>query len=135
MAKLQLEIVTPDRIVLSTEADYVSLPGTEGEFGVLPGHIPYFAALGTGWMHYDLEDHKEHVCVIGGFVEVVNNKVEVLVDSAELPDEIDVSRAEAALKRAQDLLEKAKKDDTVNIVRAEAALQRALTRLQAAKLT
>lgn len=134
MGRLQLEIVTPDRVVLKTEADYVSLPGVEGDFGVLPGHIPFFAALRIGCMHYEVEGKTTWACITGGFAEIADNRVQVLVDTAELADEIDIDRAEAAFRRAQQRLEQAKKDTNVNITRAEASLQRALTRLQAAKL-
>ncbi len=134
MAKLQLEIVTPDRVALKTEADYVSLPGVEGDFGVLPEHIPYFAALRVACMHYEKDGKTAYVCMSGGFAEVADNRVEVLVDTAELADEIDVNRAEAAFRRAQERLEKAKSDTNVNVERAEAALQRALTRLHTSKL-
>ena len=134
MGKLLLEIVTPDRTVLKTEADYVSLPGVEGDFGVLPEHIPYFAALRVDCLHYEADGKTAWACITGGFAEVLDNHVQVLVDAAELADEIDVNRAEAAFKRAQERLAQAQKGSNVNIVRAEAALQRALTRLQASKL-
>ena len=132
MAALQLEIVTPDRVVLRTEADYVSLPGVEGEFGILPGHIPFFAALGIGCMHYVAEGKTHYACVSGGFAEIADNQVHLLVDASELGSEIDVTRAEAARKRAeQRLAEKSKRDD-IDAMRAETALHRALIRLQAA---
>lgn len=136
MGKLQLEIVTPDRIVISTEADYVSLPGVEGDFGVLPDHIPYFAALRVACMHYEADGKTAWVCVTGGFAEVLDNRVRLLVDTAEPADEIDENRAEAAFRRAQSRLEQAKQQATsnVNIMRAEAALRRAIARLQASKL-
>lgn len=128
---LQLEIVTPDRVVLSTEAEYVSLPGVEGEFGILPGHIPFFAALKPGCMHYVREGKSIYATICGGFAEVMDNKVRVLANAGELASEIDVDRAEAALKRARERLS-AGKQDNINIARAEAGLQRALVRLQAA---
>jgi len=134
MARLQLEIVTPDRVVLKKEVDYVSLPGVEGDFGVLPEHIPYFAALKAGWMHYVLDGTTSYVCLSGGFAEVADNKVQILVDTAELASEVDPSRAEAARLRAEQRLQKAKMDSEINIQRAEAALGRAITRLRAIKL-
>jgi len=136
MGKLQLEIVTPDRVVLSKEVDYVSLPGVEGDFGVLPEHIPYFAALRVACMHYEVDGKMAWACVTGGFAEVADNRVQVLVDTAELADEIDENRAEAAFRRAQTRLEQAKQLNTsnINIMRAEAALRRAIARLQASKL-
>ena len=134
MGRLQLEIVTPDRVVLKTEADYVSLPGVEGDFGVLPEHIPYFAALRIACMHYETDGKTAYACITGGFAEIAENRVQVLVDTAELAAEIDANRAEAAYKRAQERLDQAKQNTDVNIARAEAALQRALNRLQASRL-
>ena len=135
MDRLQLEIVTPERVVLRTEADYVSLPGIEGDFGVLPGHIPYFAALRTACLHYELDGESFWACATNGFAEIADNRVQLLVDTAELAGEIDENRAEAALHRAQDRLDQAKQktENDLDVMRAEYALHRALTRLQAAK--
>ncbi|GHV54143.1 ATP synthase epsilon chain [Deltaproteobacteria bacterium] len=130
---LKLEIITPDRVVQSCEAAYVSLPGVEGEFGVLPGHVPLVAALKVGCMHYTRDGKNIHASIGGGFAEIADDRVAVLVDSAELASEVNVSRAEAALKRARDRLTAGRGDD-VNVIRAEAALQRAISRLQATKL-
>lgn len=127
---LHLEIVTPDRVVLKTEAEYVSLPGAEGEFGILPGHIPFFAALRVGTMHYIANGQTFYACISGGFAEIVNDTVQILADAAELASEIDTVRARAALKRAEDRL--AAQRDKINLIRAESALQRAVTRLQTA---
>ena len=138
MARLQLEIVTPDRVVLSSEAEYVSMPGAEGEFGILPGHIPFFAALKIGCMYFQRDGKTTYVCLMGGFAEIANDRVQVLADSAELASEIDINRAEAALKRAEERLEAARSQQShqsqVNAARAEAALKRAINRLQAARL-
>ena len=134
MAALQLEIVTPDRVVLKKEVDYVSLPGVEGDFGVLPDHVPYFAALRIACMHYVIDGKTSYACLTGGFAEVADNRVQVLVDTAELAEEIDANRAEAALRRAQQRLEAARKTSDINVLRAETALKRALIRLQASKL-
>lgn len=130
MAQLLLEIVTPDRVLLSAQVDYVSLPGAEGEFGILPGHVPFFAALKLGCMHYQVRGETMYACVSGGFAEISGNKVLILADTAELAAEIDEDRAKAALKRAEDRLSAARRDK-INITRAEAALQRAITRLHA----
>lgn len=137
MGRLQLEIVTPDRVVLTTEADYVSLPGVEGDLGILPDHIPYFAALRVACMHYETDGKTAWACITGGFAEVADNRVQLLVDTAELAEEVDADRAEAAFRRAQERLAEAKQQQqatNVNRTRAEAALQRALVRLQASKL-
>lgn len=128
---LQLEIVTPDRVVLRTEAEYVSLPGVEGEFGVLPGHIPLFAALKVGCLHYFDNGNTVYVCVSGGFAEITGDKVHILADTAEFAVEIDTARAEAALRRAEERL--AAQRDKITVIRAESAMQRALARLHAAQ--
>lgn len=134
MNALHLEIVTPDRLVLATEASYVSLPGVEGDFGILPGHIPFFAALKVACMHYEAEGKTTWVCTTGGFAEIADNHVQVLVDTAELADDIDIGRAESAFRRAEERLKQAKSNADINVTRAEAALERALVRLHAAKL-
>ena len=131
MARLRLDIVTPDRVALSTEADYVSLPGVEGEFGILPGHVPVFAALQMGCMHYQNDNLTLYATISGGFAEIANDTIQVLVDTAELAAEIDVVRAEAALRRARERL--VAQRDNINIIRAETALQRAIIRLRAAE--
>lgn len=124
---LQLDIVTPDSVVLSEQVDYVSAPGVEGEFGVLPGHIPFLAALATGALSYTIGGQKYYAFVSGGFAEVSENKVTILAESAELAKDIDAARAMEAKKRAEARL--AGQAENVNIERARAALQRAITRL------
>ena len=130
MERLQLEIVTPDTIVLSEEVDYVSLTGVEGEFGVLPGHIPFLAALSIGRLHYIKDNKTSYASLAGGFAEVTGHRVQVLADAAEKAERIDIARAEAALKRAQERLDQAKHQQQINAIRAEAALHRALNRLR-----
>jgi F-type H+-transporting ATPase subunit epsilon len=124
---LHLEIVTPDGIVLSCEADYVSAPGTEGVFGILPGHIPFLSGLAVGALHYDAGDKTRYVFLSGGFAEVMDNAVTILAESAEEAERIDFARAEAARKRAEERL--ARKSDDINEIRAQAALCRAAQRL------
>ncbi len=131
MEQLHLEIVTPDKIVLSEDVDYVSLPGLEGEFGVLPGHIPFFAALTIGCMHYIKDNKTWYACITGGFAEVSDNKVQVLVDAGEKAEDVDRARAQAALKRAEERLARAKQENNINATRAEAAMHRAMNRLNA----
>lgn len=124
---LQLDIVTPDKVVLSEQVDYVSAPGVEGEFGVLPGHVPFLAALAIGCINYTAGGKKRAAFVSGGFAEVSDNKVTILAESSELADNIDVARAMEAKKRAEARL--AAKEENVNNERAHAALQRAVTRI------
>ena len=127
MASLQLDIVTPDKLVLSKEVDYVGAPGLEGEFGVLPGHIPFISALSIGGLYYKADGKTRYVFVSGGFAEVSDNKVTILAESAEEADSIDFARAELARKRAEERL--AKREDDMNVTRAMAALSRATIRL------
>ena len=81
--ELLLEVVTPDRLVLSTEADVVVCPGVEGQFGVLPGHIPFLSALDIGEMYYRKGGQTEYLAVSGGFAEVTGEKVTIVAESAE----------------------------------------------------
>lgn len=124
---LQLDIVTPDRVVLSEQVDYVSAPGVEGEFGVLPGHVPLLAALTIGCIGYTVNGKKQCAFVSGGFAEVSDNKVTILAESSELAANIDVARAMEAKQRAEGRL--ASKEENVNYERAHAALQRAVVRI------
>jgi len=127
MASLQLDIVTPEQLILSSPVDYVGAPGIEGEFGVLPGHVPFISALSIGALHYKTDGKMRYVFVSGGFAEVSDNKVTILAESAEEADNIDFARAENARKRAEQRL--SDKADNINMPRAVAALQRAVARL------
>jgi F-type H+-transporting ATPase subunit epsilon len=127
MASLRLEIVTPDQIVLSKDVDYVGAPGLEGEFGVLPEHIPFVSGLAIGGLYYKAEGRTRYVFISGGFAEVSDNKVTVLAESAEEAEHIDYARAEQAQKRASERL--AQKAPDTSLPRAEAALRRAIERL------
>lgn len=134
MARILLEIVTPDRVVVSEEVDIVTAPGVVGEFGVLANHAPMVAAVKIGPLHYRVGDREEWVAISGGFCEVSQNKITFLVEAAERAYEIDVERAlrakERAEKRIQAYLTQAEK---IDYARAKAALQRALTRLLVAE--
>lgn len=127
MSALHLEIVTPDRLVLAVETEYVGAPGVEGEFGVLPGHVPFLSALAIGSLHYHVEGKIKYVFLSGGFAEVNNNTMTVLAESAEEAENIDFARAEEARRRAESRL--SKKTNDLNQTRAEAALHRAAQRL------
>jgi F-type H+-transporting ATPase subunit epsilon len=129
--QLLLEVVTPDRLVLSTEADVVVLSGVEGQFGVLPGHIPFLSALEIGEMYYKAGGKTEYLAVSGGFAEVTGEKVTIVAESAEVGREIDVERAKRALERAEKRLATAKTEN-VDWARAEAALRRSLVRAKVA---
>ena len=129
--ELLLEVVTPDRLVLSTEADVVVLPGVEGQFGVLPGHIPFLSALQIGEMYYRKGGQTEYLAISGGFAEVTGTKVTIVAEAAEKGREIDVDRAKRALERAEKRLAAAKTEN-VDWARAEAAMRRSLMRTKVA---
>ncbi|MDA8079377.1 MAG: F0F1 ATP synthase subunit epsilon [Nitrospiraceae bacterium] len=129
--KLLLEIVTPQGLVFSEEVDEVTAEGSEGEFGVLPGHVPFVTTLKIGMLTCKKGTESIFFFVNWGYAEVGPEKVLVLADSAERSDEIDVERAKAAMKRAEDRL-KAAAD--VDFARAESALERAVTRVQIVEL-
>jgi len=130
MGKIFLEIITPDRVVVSREVDMVVVPGVEGEFGVLEDHVAFLSGVVPGELRYTVEGRTEYCAVMEGFAEVSNNKVSILVDAAERAEEIDVERAKRALERAKERLEKR---EGVDIARAEAALKRAMARLKVAE--
>jgi len=129
--KLKLELVTPYRHVLSQEVDEVTAPGTLGEFGVLPGHTPLLTTLKIGELIYKQGHEVFHVAVNWGYVEVENDVITVLVETAEPADQIDLARAQAALGRAQEALKKLTPEDKDFKV-MECALERALIRVQVA---
>ncbi|UCD32867.1 MAG: F0F1 ATP synthase subunit epsilon [Desulfobacterales bacterium] len=125
---ITLEVVTPEQIVVSEDAQIVVAPGTLGEFGVLIGHTPFLTTLKTGTIHYkDANGRERFLFVSGGFAEALPDKVTILAESAERRQDIDAGRAKAALERAQNRLEK---EEDVDFVRAKAALERALHRLK-----
>ncbi|MDW7645150.1 MAG: F0F1 ATP synthase subunit epsilon [Desulfuromonadales bacterium] len=129
--KLKLEMVTPYKRVLSVEVDEVTAPGTIGEFGILPGHTPMLTTLKIGELTYRAGSETFHLAVNWGYVEVEEDKVTVLVETAEPADEIDLERAKAALGRAEKALKELSQDDKDFRV-MEAALERALIRIQVA---
>jgi F-type H+-transporting ATPase subunit epsilon len=127
--KLFLEVVTPQKSVVSEEVEIVVAPGSEGEFGALKGHTTFLTSLRLGTLRYKGADGKEKfVFINGGFAEVLPHKVTILAESAERRKDIDVERAMKAKERAEKRLA-AKTPDT-DLVRAEAALRRALHRLK-----
>jgi F-type H+-transporting ATPase subunit epsilon len=130
MGRLFLEIVTPEEIVVSQEVDSVVAPGTDGEFGVLPGHIHLLTGIVPGELRYNTGTGKESMAVTTGFAEVSNDKVSILVDAAEKASEIDVERARQAMERARERLEKDRRTENIDNLRAEAALRRAVMRIR-----
>lgn len=127
--KLKLEVVTPHGSVLSDEVEEVSAQGSEGDFGVFPGHVPFITTLKVGMLSYRNGNDTKYIFVNSGYAEVSPDKVIVLADSAEKSEDIDVERAKAAMQRAEERLKQAEK---IDFARATAALERATIRIQLA---
>ena len=126
----ELEVATPERLVVSEAATEAQIPAKDGYIGVLPGHAPLLSELGTGYASYVADGRKSYFALHGGFVEVLPDKVRVLAEMVEKAEEIDVQRAEAAYKRAQQQL--AEPHVEVDPALALAAMRRAEARLEAA---
>jgi len=126
--KIQLHIVSADRSLVNETVDEVEIPGADGYFGVLPGHTPLLALLGTGELWYRQGSEKVYLSIAFGFAEVQPDRVTILAQIAEKADEIDVVRAEAAKKRAEERLAQATAD--MDFERARIALLKSLIRLQ-----
>jgi F-type H+-transporting ATPase subunit epsilon len=125
---IELQIVTPDKLLVKEQVDEVEIPGTEGYFGVLPGHTPMLASLAVGEMWYRKGQEKTFLSLAYGFCEVLPDRVTILAQLAERAEDIDVARAEEAKKRAEQRLAQAKGD--VDYERARTALVKSLARLQ-----
>ena len=126
--RLTVEIATPTRQVVAETVDEIVIPGSEGYFGVLPGHTAFLTTLGIGELMYRIGRDEHYMTVARGFAEVRNDKVIVLADTAERPEEIDRARAERARDRAERRLA-GRTDEEVDYVRALEALARALARI------
>jgi len=128
---IHLEIVTPEKTVVSEPVQIVACPGNLGEFGVLVGHSPFLSTLKTGIIRYtDLQGQEHYVFVSGGFAEALPDRVTVLAESAERRRDIDVDRAKAAMERARKRLADERTQEQIDADRARAALQRSMTRLK-----
>jgi|SRR5688500_15205862 F-type H+-transporting ATPase subunit epsilon len=128
--KITLEIVTPERSLVTTQVDELQLPGSEGYFGVLPGHTPMLATLQVGEMWYRIGQEKHHLAVAFGFVEVLPDRVTVLAQVAERAEDIDVARAEEAKRRAEERVNRPPVN--LDFERARIAMMKSLIRLQVA---
>ena len=126
---IELQILTPDRLVVKEQVDEVEIPGTEGYFGVLPGHTPMLASLAVGEMWYRKGQEKTFLSLAYGFAEILPDRVTILATLAERAEDIDVTRAEEAKRRAEQRLLQAK---DVDYERARVALVKSLARLQVA---
>ncbi len=130
---IRLEVVTPEKSVVSEDVQIVMAPGTLGEFGVLIGHTPFLTTLKIGTVRYtDANGRERFVFINGGFAEALPDKVTVLAESAERRKDIDLERAKAALERAQKRLVAEQKKEEMDYTRARAALERAMHRLRLA---
>ena len=131
-ASFELEVATPEKLVIQVACTEAQIPGTDGELGILPGHAPLLSTLTSGVLRYKTTDGREVVLAIhGGWVEVQQTLVRVLTDAAENPDAIDRARAEESLKRAQSRL--ANVVQNVDYARALNAVKRAQVRVEVAK--
>jgi len=128
--EIQLKIVSADRSLVNEQVDEVEIPGSDGYFGVLPGHTPLLALLGAGELWYRQGQEKHYLLIAFGFAEVQPDQVTILAEVAERPDEIDVSRAEAARRRAEERLARPVID--MDAERARISLLKSLIRLQVA---
>ena len=128
---LQLEIVTPEKMVVKESAEEAQIPGKQGYLGILPGHAPLITELAVGEISYRAGGVTHHLAVAWGFAEVLPDKVTILAETAERPQEIDVKRAEQAKTKAEELLKTGKTEE--DFTKAEGQLQRAQTRLAVAK--
>jgi F-type H+-transporting ATPase subunit epsilon len=127
----QLEIVTPEKMVVRDQAEEMQIPGKNGYLGILPGHAPLISELAVGEISYRNGGTTHHLSVAWGFAEVLPDKVTVLAETAERADEIDVKRAQEAKQRAEERLKSGNSE--VDYSRAEVALQRAESRLDVAE--
>jgi F-type H+-transporting ATPase subunit epsilon len=131
MTNLKMEIVTPDRKVLGKEIKSLVVPASDGYVGILPGHAPLVTSLGIGVLNYKSDEENDLIAISGGFMEVSENKISIMADTAECCSEIDLERAKRAEQRARERLKQQKTD--IDFVRAEKALKRALARQSAAE--
>lgn len=131
MKTVLVNVVTPDGPVYDADVEMVSVKAQSGELGILPGHIPMVAPLQIGAVRLKKGSSTELVAVSGGFIEVRPDKVTILAQAAEVAESIDVARAQAAKKRAEERLNH--KTDEIDFKRAELALQRAINRLNVTK--
>jgi F-type H+-transporting ATPase subunit epsilon len=125
---IDLQIVTPERLIVQAQVDDIEIPGSEGYFGVLPGHTPLLASLAVGELWYRKGQEKFYLSLAFGFAEVLPDRVTILARLAERAEEIDVERAELARRRAEERLSQPKSD--FDYERARIALTKSLMRLQ-----
>jgi len=131
MAELHLTVVTAERSLLDQgEIDYISAPGTLGRLGILPQHTPLLTTLDAGDLYYRCCDGEFHFAISGGFLQVSEDQIIVLADTAERAEEIDEARAEEARQRAAEMLRRKDELSQEELLRAERSLRKAATRLK-----
>jgi F-type H+-transporting ATPase subunit epsilon len=129
---LLLEIVTPEKLAYQDEVDSVQLPGSEGELGVLPHHAPLVSTLGAGELRLRKGGQEEFFAIVGGFVQVLPDKVVVMAETADMASEIDLATAEEARRKAEETLESGYVEGA-DLAAARASLQAALIRIRVAE--
>ena len=130
--KMMLDIVTPERKLISAEVDEVTAPGFYGEFGVLPQHTPYLCQLGVGVLSYRTGSARYFVSIIEGYAEVGPEKITILAESAERAEDIDAARAQESRQRAHERMAGQKSEEELDFDRAELSLKRAIARVSVA---
>jgi len=128
--KIQLDVVTPEKLVYSKKIDKLEGPAIDGLIGIWPKHAPLVTAMQIGVVKVEIDGEETQIAISEGFMEVQPDRINLVVRTAELPEEIDIDRAEAARERAEEKLEK--DHDNIDFARAEASYDRALARLKAA---
>ena len=131
MAEIDLEIITPEKIIYKDSVDSITIPGTKGMFQVLKDHAPLMSTIEIGVITLKINDANTYFTTAGGTIEVLNNNVLILADSVEVTEDIDIDRAERAKTRAEENLKRKKEEEEINVVRAELALKRAINRISA----
>ncbi|OYD08012.1 F0F1 ATP synthase subunit epsilon [Paludifilum halophilum] len=129
MSTMQLDIVTPERKVYSEQVEMVVARALEGDIGILPNHAPFISPLQVTALKVKKDGEEVFIAINGGFMEVHDNRVTILAETAELPGEIDIDRAQAARERAEERLAKDKQED-IDFKRAQLSLQRAMVRIR-----
>jgi F-type H+-transporting ATPase subunit epsilon len=129
---LQLEIVTPEKLAYSDEVDAVVLPGSEGELGVLPHHAPLVSTLGAGELRLRKGGQEESFAIVGGFLQVLPDRVVVMAETADMASDIDLEKAQEARRQAEAALESGFHEGA-DLASARAALQHALIRIRVAE--
>ena len=126
--KIKLEVMTPERLLVQDQVAEVIAPGTEGEFGVRPGHCNFLTSLGVGELRYRIDDQWQYLALSGGYAQVEPERVTVLAQLAEWPEEIDLERAEEAVRKAQELIASPGKAEEIKAARR--SLEKALLRVK-----